>query len=99
MLYAIFGEDVSNSLPARRNAREAHLARIRHLIDQGRLVLAGPHPATDCTDPGETGFTGSLVVAEFPDLGSATNWAEADPYLTAGAWRKVTVRPFIQVLP
>lgn len=99
MLYAILGEDADNSLPTRRRAREAHLARVRQLLDHGRLVLAGPHPAIDCTDPGDSGFTGSLIVAEFPDLATATTWAETDPYLEAGAWKAVTVRPFIQILP
>lgn len=99
MLYTIVGEDASNSLPARRQAREAHLERIRQLLERGCLVLAGPHPAIDCADPGESGFTGSLIVAEFADLATATDWAEADPYLAAGAWKSVTVRPFVLVLP
>jgi len=99
MLYAIFGEDAHDSLPARRGAREAHLARVRQLQERGLLVIAGPHPALDCAEPGDSGFTGSLIIAEFTDLHAAKSWAESDPYITAGAWKVVTVRPFIQVLP
>jgi uncharacterized protein len=99
MLYAIFGDDAPDSLAMRRQSREAHLARVKLLLEEGRLVLAGPHPATDCANPGTLGFTGSLIVAEFADLAAATDWAEKDPYLATGAWRSVSVRPFVQVLP
>jgi uncharacterized protein YciI len=99
MLYAILSEDVSNSLERRLNARPAHLARLTRLRDEGRLVLAGPHPAIDSNDPGPAGFTGSLVVAEFPTLDAAQYWADQDPYLTAGVYARVSVKPFKQVLP
>lgn len=99
MLYAIIGRDQPDSLSRRREARPAHLERLQRLQDQGRLVLAGPHPAIDAADPGEAGFTGSLVVAEFADLTSARAWAEADPYVAAGVYAEVRVEPFIQVLP
>lgn len=99
MLYAIISEDVSDSLPRRAKAREAHLARLKQLADQGRLVLAGPHPALDTDDPGEAGFSGSLVVAEFPSLDAAQQWADEDPYMEAGVYERVTVKPFRQVLP
>lgn len=99
MLYMIQCDDVESSLPLRRGARAAHLARLEALRDAGRLVLAGPLPAVDNDDPGEAGFTGSLVVAEFPSLEDAKAWAEADPYLAAGVYRAVDVRPFKHVLP
>lgn len=99
MLYAIIGEDIPESLLARRQARPAHLSRIAALRDSGRLVLAGPHPAIDTPDPGPAGFTGSLIVAEFASLAEARQWAEADPYVTCGVFRSVTVQPFRQVLP
>ncbi len=99
MLYAIMGEDRENSLEARLANRPAHLERIHALRDEGRLVLAGPHPAIDCEDPGPAGFTGSLIVAEFPSLEAARAWAEADPYAQAGVFHKVTVKPFMKVLP
>jgi uncharacterized protein YciI len=99
MLYAIISEDVSDSLPARRQARPAHLQRLEQLRDAGRLVLAGPHPALDAVDPGPAGFTGSLVVAEFESLEAARHWAELDPYCAAGVYARVTVKPFRQVLP
>ena len=99
MLYAIISEDVTDSLPLRAEARPAHLARLEALRDEGRLVLAGPHPAIDSDDPGPAGFTGSLVVAEFPSLDDAQAWADADPYLAAGVYRQVTVKPFKRVLP
>jgi uncharacterized protein YciI len=99
MLYAIIATDREDSLAARRGARPAHLDRLRLLQDQGRLVLAGPHPAIDSSDPGEAGFTGSLVVAEFPDLDSARAWADADPYVEAGVYAEVRVKPFHKVLP
>jgi uncharacterized protein YciI len=99
MLYAIIAIDREDSLAARRGARPAHLDRLRLLQDQGRLVLAGPHPAIDNSDPGEAGFTGSLVVAEFPDLDSARAWADADPYVETGVYAEVRVKPFNKVLP
>lgn len=99
MLYMIQSDDVDDSLPLRRGARAAHLARLEALRDAGRLVLAGPLPAVDNDDPGEAGFTGSLVVAEFPSLDDARAWADADPYLAAGVYRSVDVRPFKHVLP
>ena len=99
MLYMILGRDAENSLPRRAQARDAHLARLRALLDDGRLVLAGPLPAIDAADPGPAGFRGSLVVAEFASLSDARDWAEADPYIQAGAWTGAEVEPFKQVLP
>ncbi|MCL7939648.1 YciI family protein [Halomonas sp. ATCH28] len=99
MLYAIISEDVNNSLERRLAARPDHVARLEALRDEGRLVLAGPHPAIDSEDPGEAGFTGSLVVAEFEDLESAQAWADADPYMIAGVYAKASVKPFKKVLP
>ncbi len=99
MLYAIISEDVDNSLPLRMNARPAHLDRLQQLKDDGRLVLAGPCPAIDSNDPGEAGFTGSIVVAEFASLTEAKAWADADPYIEAGVYQQVTVKPFKKVLP
>ena len=99
MLYAIISEDVPDSLPLRTPARPAHLARLETLRDQGQLVLAGPLPAVDSDNPGEAGFTGSLVVAEFPSLAEAQAWADADPYVDAGVYRQVQVKPFKKVLP
>ncbi len=98
MYYAIMSEDVEDSLPRRKSARSAHLARLNQLADQGRLLLAGPHPAVDSTDPGDAGFSGSLVIAEFDDLEQARSWADADPYVAAGVYQKVTVKPFKKVL-
>lgn len=99
MLYAIIGQDTEDSLDARGRAREAHIARLRALIDDGRLVLAGPMPAIDAEDPGPAGFSGSLVVAEFDSLAEAKAWADADPYLESGAWISTDTRPFLQVMP
>ncbi|NLC20614.1 MAG: YciI family protein [Halomonadaceae bacterium] len=99
MLYAIISEDVKNSLERRLAARPDHLARLEKLRDEGRLVLAGPHPAVDSSTPGEAGFTGSLVVAEFDSLEAAQAWADADPYVIAGVYAAVTVKPFNKVLP
>lgn len=99
MLYAIIATDAPNSLQERLATRPAHLARLEALKEAGRLVLAGPHPAIDSNDPGAAGFTGSLVVAEFESLIAAQAWADADPYLTAGVYQKVTVKPFKKVLP
>ena len=99
MWYAIISEDVANSLDKRRSAREAHLARLKQLVDEGRVLIAGPHPAVDADDPGESGFTGSLVVVDFPSLQDAQSWAEADPYIQAGVYERVIVKPFKKVLP
>jgi len=99
MYYAIISEDIENSLPLRAEARPAHLARLEALRDQGRLLVAGPHPALDTPEPGDAGFTGSMVIAEFDSLEDARNWADADPYVEAGVYRKVTVKPFKAVLP
>jgi uncharacterized protein YciI len=99
MLYAIISEDISNSLEKRKLARPAHLARLQQLNDEGRLFVAGPHPAIDNNDPGEAGFTGSLVIAEFASLEQAQSWADADPYVAAGIYAKVVVKPFKKVLP
>lgn len=99
MLYAIIARDVEDSLPLRKQAREAHIGRLETLRDEGRLVLAGPFPAIDVADPGEAGFTGSLIVAEFDSLDAARVWADADPYLEAGAYEDVEVKPFKHVLP
>ncbi|HSB95208.1 MAG TPA: YciI family protein [Spongiibacteraceae bacterium] len=99
MLYAIISEDVPDSLLLRKQTRPEHLARLEVLLQAGRLVLAGPHPAIDNNDPGAAGFTGSLVIAEFASLQAAQAWADADPYLVAGVYASVTVKPFKQVLP
>ena len=99
MLYAIISQDIDDSLPLRKQARPAHLARLEALREQGRLILAGPHPAIDSDDPGDAGFSGSLVVAEFDSLDAAQAWADADPYCDAGVYAKVTVKPFKKVLP
>jgi uncharacterized protein YciI len=99
VLYAIIAEDREDSLEARLSARPAHLERLRHLQDEGRLVLAGPHPSIDAADPGEAGFSGSLVVAEFASLEAAEAWSAADPYIAAGVYREVRVKPFKRVFP
>jgi uncharacterized protein YciI len=99
MYYAIIAEDVPGTLEARLAARPAHLERLQQLQSEGRLLIAGPHPAIDSEDPGPAGFSGSLVVAEFPDLEGARGWAEEDPYVKAGVYGKVTVKPFKKVLP
>ncbi|MGB5472335.1 MAG: YciI family protein [Gammaproteobacteria bacterium] len=99
MLYAVISQDRDGSLDARLQARPAHLARLEALKEEGRLVLAGPHPAIDSDDPGAAGFTGSLVVAEFDSLQDARAWADTDPYLAAGVYAQVTVKPFRKVLP
>ncbi len=99
MLYAIIATDITGSLDKRLAARPAHLARLERLKDEGRLVLAGPHPAVDSNEPGEAGFTGSLVVAEFDSLNAAMAWADADPYREAGVYASVRVKPFKRVLP
>lgn len=99
MLYVIIGEDSKDSLSKRLANRPAHLQRVHELRDQGRLILAGPMPAIDAVDPGTAGFTGSLIVAEFPSLPDAQSWADADPYFIAGVYTRVTVKPFKKVLP
>ena len=99
MWYAIISEDIENSLEKRASARPAHLDRLHQLRDDGRLLIAGPHPAIDSEDPGAAGFSGSLVVAEFDSLESAEIWAAEDPYMVAGVYAKVTVKPFKKVLP
>lgn len=97
MLYAIISTDVADSLEKRVANRPAHLVRLEQLKAEGRLVLAGPHPAVDSNDPGSAGFTGSLVVAEFESLVAAQSWAEADPFSTSGVYANVIVKPFKQV--
>jgi len=99
MLYVIIGRDAPNALEIRRRVRPEHLARAQSLVDQGRMVLAGPLPAIDSPDPGPAGFTGSLIVAEFPSLGDAEAWIAADPYVTQGVFASFEVRPFLKVLP
>jgi uncharacterized protein YciI len=99
MWYAIMSTDIEGSLEKRLAARPEHVARIRTLINEGRLLIAGPHPAVDSPDPGPAGFTGSLVVAEFDSLEDARAWADADPYSAAGVYSNVTVKPFNRVLP
>ncbi|HQT05438.1 MAG: hypothetical protein B7Z48_03760 [Thiotrichales bacterium 12-47-6] len=97
MLYAIMATDIENSLSLRQQARPAHLARLQQLRDEGRLIIAGPFPAVDNDDPSVAGFTGSLIVAEFADLSSAQTWAAADPYVEAGVYANVIIKPFKQV--
>jgi len=99
VLFAILSEDVNDSLQKRLSARPAHLQRLQDLQDAGRLLLAGPHPAIESDNPGEAGFTGSLVVAEFDSLNAAQEWSASDPYITAGVYAKVTVKPFKKVFP
>lgn len=99
MLYAIISQDVENSLDKRLSVRPEHIERLNKLKEQGRLILAGPHPAIDNVDPGPAGFTGSLIVAEFESLEEAQTWANNDPYITAGVYESVTVKPFKKVLP
>lgn len=99
MLYAIISEDNENSLEKRLAVRPAHLERLQQLKNQGRLILAGPHPAIDSEDPGSAGFTGSLIVAEFESLEQAQQWAGDDPYIAAGVYKQVTVKPFKKVFP
>ncbi|SFV85558.1 YciL protein [hydrothermal vent metagenome] len=99
MLYAVISQDIENSLEKRMAVRPAHIERLNILKNEGRLILAGPHPAIDNNEPGEAGFTGSLVVAEFDSLEDAQAWADADPYLASGAYESVVVKPFKKVLP
>ena len=99
MLYAVISQDIENSLEKRIAVRPAHIERLNILKNEGRLILAGPHPAIDNNEPGEAGFTGSLVGAEFDSLADAQAWADADPYLASGAYESVVVKPFKKVLP
>jgi uncharacterized protein len=99
MLYAIISEDIADSLSKRLAARPAHLARLQALQNEGRLLLAGPHPAIDSENPANAGFTGSLIVAEFTDLAAAEQWAAVDPYVDAGVYARVAVKPFKKVFP
>ncbi|WP_100641864.1 YciI family protein [Alteromonas facilis] len=99
MLYVIVAQDIPDSLPKRLAARPDHLARLEALKAQERLFVAGPNPAIDSVDPGDAGFTGSIVIAEFDSLEDAKQWADADPYITAGVYQSVTVKPFKKVLP
>jgi len=99
VLYAIISEDVPDSLGKRLAVRPAHIDRLQQLQDAGHLLLAGPHPAIDSENPGEAGFTGSLIVAEFENLPDAQQWAAADPYIDAGVYARVTVKPFKKVFP
>ena len=99
MYYAISGQDVTDSLARRQAARPAHVQRLEQLKNQGRLLLAGPYPAIDAEDPGAAGYSGSLIVAEFDSLEDARAWADADPYVSAGVYAEVSVRPFRKVLP
>ena len=99
MWYAVISDDVADSLPMRLKSRDAHVARLKALAADGRVLIAGPHPAIDAEDPGAAGFTGSLVVVDFPSLEEATEWANADPYIKAGVYARVSVKPFKRVLP
>ena len=99
MLYAIWAQDVENSLEKRLISRPDHVARLKVLLEEGRLVIAGPMPAVDSSDPGEAGMTGSMIVAEFNSLEAAQEWAQNDPYVAAGVYEQVTVKPYIKVLP
>lgn len=99
MFYLIYSEDVENSLSLRLSVRELHIARLKTLQSQGRLLIAGPCPAIDSDEPGDAGFTGSLIVAEFDSLGAAQSWADEDPYIEAGVYKKVIVKPYKKVLP
>jgi len=99
MLYSIVGEDVEDSLENRLAARPAHVERLKKLRDEGKLIIAGPNPLVDAEDPGTAGFSGSVIIAEFDSLQSAQKWAETDPYLDAGVYKAVSVKPFKKVLP
>ena len=99
MLYCIIGSDGTDTLEKRIEARPAHLERLKQLQAEGRLLLAGPFPAVDAEDPGEAGFTGSLIVAEFDSLEAAEEWAAADPYVSAGVYQQISIKPFRKVLP
>lgn len=99
MLFSIVAQDVEDSLPQRLQARPAHVERLKSLLDQGRLILAGPNPSIEAEDPGEAGFSGSIIIAEFDSLADARAWADADPYIAAGVYADVSVKPFKKVLP
>ncbi len=99
MLYSIVGRDVENSLQARLAARPDHVERLKQLVSQGKLILAGPNPAIDSSDPGDAGFTGSIIIAEFDSLQAAQEWADQDPYILTGVYASVEVKPFNQALP
>lgn len=99
MWYVIFAQDVENSLEKRMAARPAHIERLKSLTEQGRLLVAGPTPAIDTEEPGEAGFSGSVVIAQFESLSDAQQWAEADPYIAAGVYESVIVKPYKKVLP
>ena len=99
MLYSIVGIDNANSLQARMAVRSEHVERLNALRDAGRLIIAGPNPAIDSEDPGDTGFSGSIIIAEFDSLAAAQAWADEDPYIKSGAYASVTVKPFKRVLP
>lgn len=99
MLFSIVAQDVENSLALRKQARPAHVERLKVLVEEGRLVLAGPNPAIEAEDPGEAGFSGSIIIAEFDSLEHAQRWAEADPYVAAGVYAGVSVKPFKKTLP
>jgi uncharacterized protein len=99
MLYVITGKDAPDSLARRRVVRAGHLARVRALSDMGRVVVAGPCPAVDAADPGDAGFSGSVIIAEFPSLEAAQEWLAGDPYVTEGVFESYEVRPFVRVLP
>jgi len=99
MLYVIVSDDVTNSMPLRAKARPQHIARLEKLRDKGKLIIAGPCPAIDAPDPGPNGFTGSVVIAEFNGIEEAKQWADSDPYVEAGVYNSVTVKPFKRVLP
>ena len=99
MLYSIVGIDVENSLKARLAARPDHVERLKQLVSQGKLILAGPNPAIDSSDPGDAGFTGSIIIAEFDSLQAAQEWADQDPYILTGVYASVEVKPFNQALP
>ena len=99
MFYAIISQDNENSLEKRLSVRTEHIARLKTLEDQGRLLIAGPHPSIDSDDPGPAGFSGSLIVAEFESLKEAQSWADTDPYITAGVYKEVIVKPFKRVFP
>ncbi len=99
MFYAIISQDVEDSLEKRKSVRADHIARLQTLQDEGRMLIAGPHPKIDSEDPGPAGFTGSLIVAEFDSLEDAQAWADTDPYIAAGVYEKVIVKPFKKVFP
>jgi len=99
MFYTIYSQDAEGTLETRLSTRPAHLERLKALVEQGRLLVAGPNPAIDSEDPGAAGFSGSLIIAEFQSLEEAKSWADADPYVAAGVYEKVEVKPYKKVLP